>query len=46
MMLALFLLPQALPAPTSVGTEWLTVAAFVLPFLLLVAILAAGRRRI
>ena len=42
----LALLPQVAPVPDGVGTEWLPIAAIVLPFLLLLAILIAGRKRV
>lgn len=41
----LSLLPQT-AAPVGVGSEWLTIAAIVIPFLLLIAIMIAGRKRV
>ena len=42
----LLLLPQSAPAPSGLGIEWLPVVSIVLPFLVLIAILLMGRKRV
>ncbi len=44
--LLLSLLPQTAAAPHGIGTEWLVPVAVLVPFLLLIVIVLAGRRRV
>ena len=46
MLSLLLLLPQTAPASHGVGTEWLPIVSIVAPFLLLLVIILAGRKRV
>lgn len=42
----LLLLPQSAPSSSGIGLEWLPIVSIVLPFLVIVAILMMGRKRV